>query len=442
MRLAHLVQFEWVLLLALLPLVMFSPAGGLVVLVLLPVLWAVRKWTTGRFVPDTPLNLPLLVLLLTVAMSLVVTPDPAHSVPRAANLLVGIALFFALAQAAQQDRRHLWWGCAVLLAGGVVIAGLGLLATNWQNKFPPLAVITGRLPQALQLPGTINGVSPNELAGVLLWAVPPALALTWGCLLYRRAREDQPGESDRRWLWCLAILTAAMFTFGVLVLTQSRSGLLGLAAALLFLLAIATRYRQWLLPLLGGLFVAGLLGILIIGPEPVLGTIFTAQDYEGAVLGATLSLETLATRQEIWERALLGIHDFPLTGVGLNMFRHVAPVLYPYLQLPLGIDIAHAHNHLLQVALDLGLVGLVAYVALWVAAGWMLWVDWRQATGVWIRMLTAGIAAALIGSFVFGLTDAVALGARAGFLFWLLLGLAAGMRKGSRVHHTGFRCRL
>jgi O-antigen ligase len=434
MRLVHLAQFEWVLLLALLPLVMFSTAGGLAVLVLLPMLWLVRKRATGRFVPDTPLNLPILVLMITLAMSLVVTPDPAHSVPRSTNLLVGIALFFALTEAAHQNRRQLWWGVATLLSSGVAMAGLGLLATNWQNKFPPLAAITGRLPQALQLPGTINGVSPNELAGVLLWVVPPALALTWGCLFYRREWVGLPVRTGRSWWVCLAVFAGTLFTLAVLVLTQSRSGLLGLAAAILFLLAIATRYRRWLLPILGGLFVVALIGLVAFGPDQVLATIFTTQEIEGEALGNTFSLETLATRQEIWQRASLGIQDFPLTGMGFNMFRHVAPILYPYIQLPLGIDIAHAHNHLLQAALDLGLVGLTAYIALWVASGWLLWLGWRQADDVWQRVLTAGIAAALVGSFVYGLTDAVTLGARAGFLFWLLLGLAGGMGQGTRMN--------
>lgn len=429
MRLALLVKFEWLLLLALLPLVMFSTVGGLVILILLPLLWGVRKWVTGRFVPETSLNLPLLALMVTLGMSLLVSPDSAHSVPRAVNLLVGISLFYALVQAVRLDRRHLWGGTIVLLIGGVVMAALGLLAASWNTKLPFLGVITDRVPQIFQFPGTINGVSPNQLAGVLLWVAPVALALAYASLIYRRELAGLMRGTGREWLISLVVWGCALVTLVVLLLAQSRSGFLGLAVAVMFLLAIATRYRNWLLPLLGGLFLLGLVGFVVAGPERALAMIFTAQDINEEALGTTLSLETLSSRQEIWQRALWGIQDFPLTGVGFNMFRHVAPALYPYLQVPEGIDIAHAHNHLLQATLDLGVVGLIAYAALWVTAAWTLWMAWREAEGVWPRVLTAGIAAALIGSFAFGLTDAVALGARAGFFFWLLLGLAAGMEK-------------
>ena len=51
----------------------------------------------------------------------------------------------------------------------------------------------------------------------------------------------------------------------------------------------------------------------------------------------------------------------------MNAFRKVMPVLYPMFLSSPDFDMAHAHNHLLQVAIDLGIPGLVAYFALW---GW------------------------------------------------------------------------
>jgi len=35
----------------------------------------------------------------------------------------------------------------------------------------------------------------------------------------------------------------------------------------------------------------------------------------------------------------------------------------------------------------------------------------------------------LLGTLVYSLTDAIALGARPGFIFWLLLGLIAGLHR-------------
>jgi len=96
-----------------------------------------------------------------------------------------------------------------------------------------------------------------------------------------------------------------------------------------------------------------------------------------------------------------------------------------------AVDIAHAHNHLLNTAAELGIPGLIAYLGLWLGAAFLLWRSsleaQQHAGGPLLRAVAAGIAASLLAYFVYGLFDAVALGARPGFLFWLLLGLAAAL---------------
>jgi putative inorganic carbon (HCO3(-)) transporter len=142
------------------------------------------------------------------------------------------------------------------------------------------------------------------------------------------------------------------------------------------------------------------------------------------------------SRLEIWTRARYGLEDFPFTGIGLGTFRRLAPLLYPLFLVSPDRDIAHAHNHLLQTGLDLGLPGLITYLALWLLAGAMLWRSWHRKQNVWQCALVIGLAGALVGHFVYGLTDAVALGASPGFIFWLSLGLISGM------HHLLTRSEL
>jgi hypothetical protein len=112
--------------------------------------------------------------------------------------------------------------------------------------------------------------------------------------------------------------------------------------------------------------------------------------------------------------------------MGMNLFRYIVPRLYPFFAISADIDIAHAHNQFLQVGVDLGIPGLIAYIALWLSLTAMLWQSWRLSSDLGARILTAGFAASLLGSFVFGLTDAVALGAKPGFLLWFLWGLITG----------------
>ena len=91
-----------------------------------------------------------------------------------------------------------------------------------------------------------------------------------------------------------------------------------------------------------------------------------------------------------------------------------------------GTDLGHAHNTWLQVALDLGLPGLVAYLAVWWSTIVMLLQTLRHTARVapYLQALALGLLGALAGSFGYGLTDTVALGARPGFLWWMLLALA------------------
>ena len=141
--------------------------------------------------------------------------------------------------------------------------------------------------------------------------------------------------------------------------------------------------------------------------------------------------QNVASRGELWQRATQAIADFPLTGVGMNNFRRLMPTMYPTLLATPQVDIAHAHNHLLQAALDLGLPGLTAYLALWIGAAWMLAAAYRRALNATERALAGGLAAGLIAHFVFGMADVIPLGSKVGVLFWLTLALVAGVSRNS-----------
>jgi putative inorganic carbon (HCO3(-)) transporter len=149
-----------------------------------------------------------------------------------------------------------------------------------------------------------------------------------------------------------------------------------------------------------------------------------------------LSLDTLEGRAEVWSRAVYAIQDFPFTGMGMNTFRRVVHVLYPLLLTSPDFDISHAHNEYLQAALDLGIPGLIAFVALHLIAFWMLAQAWRLADGsslvMLIRAIVLGFGAGLGAHLVYGMTEVVAFGAKPGFVFWMLLGLIVGLYQQTR----------
>ena len=131
-------------------------------------------------------------------------------------------------------------------------------------------------------------------------------------------------------------------------------------------------------------------------------------------------LSTTLFRQEVWRWSIAAIEDFPFTCVGLGAFRQVAFRLYP-ISVPQSYDFAHAHNIFLQSTLDVGLPGLIAYLAL---VGTAVAHSWQKARrGVRERPFYLALFAGLIALHVYGLGDALALGSKTNLLFWIALGL-------------------
>jgi putative inorganic carbon (HCO3(-)) transporter len=230
-------------------------------------------------------------------------------------------------------------------------------------------------------------------------------------------------KNDRLALFLLLLL--ALVSTLTLIATESRGGILALAVGMLVMPAVAFRRYRWLLLLTGAAVLALIIGVLAFHvpgtPDPV-GDTFGVQG-----------------RLEIWSRAILAIQDFPLTGLGMNGFRRVVHLLYPLFSVSPEIDLAHAHNHLLQAGLDLGIAGLVAYLSLWVLASFLLWKSWRltrksrKQQRYPLRVLIVGLSGSLAAGWVFGIMDAIALGARPGVVWWLLLALVTAVHDQARL---------
>lgn len=409
---------EWIILLFLSPLFLF-PTGHLgLALLLIPFFWLLRKLEFGWFFPATPYDLAILLLLVMTALSFVVTFDASLSITKITGLLYGVALFYAAVSYSRD--RSVWPIVIFLLLAGVMIATMGFLSVAW----PPPFVFLNQArdifsPTALVIPGTVDGlIHPNELAGVLNWLIPLMLACLIGLARYL-------WQKSKIGLFLLAVSTA--YSILILFATQSRGGLLGLGVGVVAVVAFYVSPR-WRIVLAVGSLVA----LVALGTH-----LHNTLDQE--VVGDTFDL---TGRFEIWSRALIAIADFPLTGMSMNGFRQVVHSLYPLFTIPPTTDLGHAHNNLLQTALDLGLPGLISYLALWFISAALLWRTWKELLRRHARRhpyfaLTAGLSGSLLSGWVFGVFDAVPLGARPAFIWWLLLGLTASIHYA--VNHSGER---
>jgi putative inorganic carbon (HCO3(-)) transporter len=134
----------------------------------------------------------------------------------------------------------------------------------------------------------------------------------------------------------------------------------------------------------------------------------------------------------VWRIALQALQAFPLSGVGIGTFDTVARTLFPYLY-PVSFlynpsaTITHAHNELLQVAIDLGIPGFVAYVALLAAFVRTAWRAYIWVPDERVKRLILGLGAGMLAHQIFGLTDAFLLGTKPGVVMWMIMGLITGL---------------
>jgi putative inorganic carbon (HCO3(-)) transporter len=405
-------------------------------LLLYPLVLGLQWWAWGAVLPVTPLNPAILLLAIMTGVSNFITPDPASSLVKIAGILLGMLVFFTGVR--HSRTRHGWKGTLGLFAtASMGVAMVGLLGTSWlPSRLPGINALLSRLPVHLTgLPGAEAGINVNELAGALLWVVPvlamASLALLadpkWFASLSGRGKLHR----SRLVAWAFLLVVPMVICTGILVLTQSRDGYLAMAIAcpvlLLFVARGKSRYLVASLLMVG--VVAGAVLINHVGIEPTLNQLFGSLPAKGTAF----SVSTMYGRAEIWKTAVHAIREKPLTGLGMNVFRKAIYQLDPTFKNP-GFDIAHAHDEFFQAALDLGLPGLVGFIALYIGAAGML-VPAIRGKGAW-RLLALGLLVGLLAHFLFGITDAVALGAKPGFLFWWLLAMACGLYEQNRAGGT------
>lgn len=172
----------------------------------------------------------------------------------------------------------------------------------------------------------------------------------------------------------LYLLLVLVMSGAALVFTKSRSGLLGLAIGLGFyaLLKILLNKKQWVanfLKISGFGMLAILLALLIAIPlKPSLSSLFTKEQAVTETIttaeGGTPSEEI---RKIVWQGAFKVWQRYPIFGSGVETFAYSY-----YLDRPVAHNLVSewdflynkAHNELLNLLANSGLVGLISYLSL------------------------------------------------------------------------------
>ena len=288
-----------------------------------------------------------------------------------------------------------------------------------------------------------GGFHPNEVGGSLAMLIPPVcavvililsrggreLAPTLGDLLPQWLRQRLPAALAGRTMTLLALLATLAGLLFVLVLTQSRGAMVGLAAGLAAMLVL--RERRALLVLLALAVCVGMWDLAAGGRiERMVASVTQAGDGAGGerlsnVLATadeltkvgTSSSTTATGRVEIWRNAMSALSDYPLTGVGLYTFQAVSRANYVYTVVSPSFQISHAHNTYLETGVDLGVFGLLALL---VVVAVVLSKGMRLASGgpaTDVQWLACGLVGGLVANLTHGLVDsALPLGTNRGHL--------------------------
>jgi O-antigen ligase len=209
------------------------------------------------------------------------------------------------------------------------------------------------------------------------------------------------------------ILTLGMggAIFASLLFTFSRGGWLGAAAgAFLFLFMYQLSMLLKFIPV-------ALMGLMIL-PASILSRI--------ASIGSLQDASNFY-RMQIWEKSVEIIKDYPLTGVGLgfNSFRKISA---KYIT---EADPYHAHNTYLELAVEVGIIGLAMVIFLGLKMMGM--VHHILKVDKYNGVLMLGFFAGLISLMVHGMAEHVLYNPKIILLFWFYVGcinsIYAGVKK-------------
>ncbi len=312
-----------------------------------------------------------------------------------ARPIMGVLIIYVLTEIGQSTgtlkhiTRFTIWFC---IAMGI----LALLLTQWNEKSIPFNFILDLIPKLRTLPGFEGGFNANELAGALCWALPFCAAIA-----IQRWRDKVPAYS---------VTIAFVLLLLALLFGQSRTAMVGILVALALLISLLIPRGKWRNRAWIGW---GLLLVL------QLFLIFNPAQRE---LLDDRDEVSFRARLYMWQSGLDILQDYPFTGVGMNMYRTgTIRQQYPVQGYENRV-LPHIHNEVMQIAVDMGIPGILVFLGIYATVAYMVYYCWRYGDSS-ERAVSLGALSGLLAHAIFGLADAIPLWDRFAFIYWYMLGL-------------------
>lgn len=314
-----------------------------------------------RRAPANALHGPVLAFAAASAVALAMNPGAAGAAPLMAKFaFAAVAATAASAGGSAESAPRRLWTVALLFAGSTAAVSV-LALVQVRTGFDPIHALGLRTEpvvfDAPDAPGRYVAIGAyagrHRLGHVCaLFAAFAAGALIEGGALRETTSLGLRGGVGR--LRGAALGAAAALATAGAAAAYARAALGALAAAVV--LAAVRRFgagRRRALAALAGL-AAAVAAALALAPG------------NAARIAGTLSLEANRDRQFIWERAAEVLADVPTFGVGPGAYPAAAAPYYDFAD-PRFPMRTWAHDAFVTVWLELGVAGLVAFAALFVA---------------------------------------------------------------------------
>lgn len=353
-------------------------------------------------IPRLPLALPLIGFIAVLVISWMSASSLDASLKETLKWVQVLLLYSFIGSTfnSVQVRRTV----ALTLAAGGLSALLG--AYQFFGRVGPDGFLW-RTPVGLFMRAYGTFDQPNPFGGYLGLIAPLAYGLwltsfTWAAHPAVQSGQlplKQQATATMKIVWRLltqttlyAALTGLLAV--AIVMTWSRGAILGAALALISINMV--RSRQVAIAFLAlALLLVGL-GALQLLPEAVTQRFldflpFLSIPDVNAVEVNPINF-AIVQRLAHWTAGWKMFEAYPWNGVGIGNYG----VAYPLYASPAWPEsMGHAHNYYLNIAAETGLVGLSAYLILWVSAFWQVWRACRRLTGY-----ALGVALGVFGMLV------------------------------------------
>lgn len=376
-------------------------------LILTVVAWVTRRIARREpIMARSPLTLPLGIFAFLATLSLAGAPAFTLGVRELVKWLQLILMLWIVVQVGDEGRWK--WVIALALLSALFQAGIGIWQFFRDQGPDHFLILDERFYRAY---GTLE--QPNPFGGFIGLNLPLAIGVTIGALgsWLARAQELRKASLKRgrdglaeRLVPLLNLKLIGIALAGLLVgllgtalaMSWSRGAWLGAGAAMLAILfAWPRRMRVGVmlvvLALLVGLQVlqSGILPDAMIEQLRSMTEFFQSFDVRGADINP--DSYSVIERLAHWQTAVNMARDHPWLGVGFGNYAAAYPD-YAFPNWPLALG--HAHNYYLNVLAEVGVLGLLAYAALWIVVFWHTFRLTRSH-----RIWTRGIAIGLLGAW-------------------------------------------